>query len=266
MEKNKKPRKTTKGLSKLQIGDICIGLRKQYTFGQGDIIKHVCKILENDITLQDEDCQHAIGVFLDASIIDKLGDKFIELYKQCHTGILKDRYALFQISWSEWACACLLSGTPENLEMIPDEASVRDYDAQESNAIRAVFSATCAAFFEASSSVIKDIRPQGRNEPSVPKPQYSQDFDTVLGFTGSCMRLVYRKCDSNTKDLIRSLQMTEAMKIFYSECGVLSPGTISHKTLPVRALNKYLTYLNKCLTESCNTDALQLYGKEFIKV
>ena len=114
--------------------------------------------------MQDEDFQHVVGLFLTPDIIDKCGAKFIELYQQCYTGGLKDRYALLQISWSEWACASLIGDTPEIIAMIPDEVSSRQFDEQESCTARAVFHAICSAFFEATSLIVKDIRPLGTEE------------------------------------------------------------------------------------------------------
>ena len=156
MEKSHRHTRKPTGLSRTQIEDICIELKGKYSFGHDDIIKTVSKILVDDITMQDEDCQHVVGLFLTPDIIDKCGAKFIELYRQCYTGGIKDRYALLQISWSEWACACLIGDTPENIAMIPDEISSRQYDEQESCA---VFHAICSAFFEATSLIVKDIRP-----------------------------------------------------------------------------------------------------------
>ena len=202
----------------------------------------------------------------DPLLVDKCGAKFIELYQQCYTGGIKDRYALLQISWSEWACACLIGDTPENIAMIPDEISSRQYAEQESYAVRAVFHAICSAFFEATSLIVKDIRPLGTEVPSVHAPHHYEKMDTILGFAGACMRLVYRKSDYGTKMLINKLQMTETMKRYYTECGVLARGTSSHRTLPVRGLNQYLKFLNKCIAESCTTQALHLYGKDFVKV
>ena len=72
-----KAQKATKALSKAQIDDICGGLNEHYTCGHGDIIKHVCEMLENDKTLHAEACHHAIGLFLDLCIIDTFGDKLI---------------------------------------------------------------------------------------------------------------------------------------------------------------------------------------------
>ena len=266
MEKSHRHRRKPTGLSRTQIEDICIELKGKYSFGHDDIIKTVSKILVDDITMQDEDCQHVVGLFLTPDIIDKCGAKFIELYRQCYTGGIKDRYALLQISWSEWACACLIGDTPENIAMIPDEISSRQYDEQESCAVRAVFHAICSAFFEATSLIVKDIRPLGTEVPSVHAPHHYEKTDTILGFAGACMRLVYRKSDYETKMLINKLQMTETMKRYYTECGVLARGTSSHRTLPVRGLNQYLKFLNKCIAESCTTQALHLYGKDFVKV
>ena len=266
MENSQKQRKTPKGLSKIQIQDLCLELNKKLNSECGDVIKTISKIVEDDITMQDEDSPHIVGLFLTPQLIVKYGEKFTELYEQCHVGVFKDRYALLQISWSEWECVCLLCGTPENITMIPDEVSSRQHDKQESCAVSAVFHAVCAAFFEAASAIIKDIRPIGINMPSVPALHRYDNVDVILGFAGACMRLVYKKSDQETKLLIKGLQMTEAMKEFYTECGVLSPGTSSHKTLPVRGLNNYLQFLNKCLIESCTTQAFLLYGKDFVKV
>ena len=69
MEKSHRHRRKPTGLSRTQIEDICIELKGKYSFGHDDIIKTVSKILVDDITMQDEDCQHVVGLFLTPDII-----------------------------------------------------------------------------------------------------------------------------------------------------------------------------------------------------
>ena len=127
MEISQKQKKTPKGLSKIQIQDLCLDLNKKLNSECGDIITTISKIVEDDITMQDEDSPHIVGLFLTTQLVVKYGDNFIELCEQCHVGVFKDRYTLLQISWSEWVCVCLLCGTPENITMIPDEVSSRNH-------------------------------------------------------------------------------------------------------------------------------------------
>ena len=193
MEISQKQRKTPKGLSKTQIQDLCLELNKKWNSACGDIIKTISKIVEDDITMQDEDSPHIVGLFLNSTTDCKI---WWEIYWIVRTmscsGVFKGRYALLQISWNEWECVCLLCGTPENITMIPDEVSSRQHDEQESCAVSAVFHAVCAAFFEAASAIIiKDIRrPMGINKPSVPALHRYDNVDVILGFVGACMRLV----------------------------------------------------------------------------
>ena len=151
----------------------------------------------------------------------------------------------------EWACAWHIDDTQENIAVIPDEVNNRQYDEQESCAVRAVFHAIWAAIFKASSLIIKDIRPQGTEVQSVHAPHHYENRDTIPGFVGVCLRLVYRKSDHETKVFIKKLQMAETMKRYYTECGVLAQGTSSHRTLPVRGINEYLKFLNKYIAGSC---------------
>ena len=51
--------------------------------------------------MQDEDSPHIMGLFLTPQLIAKYGEKFTELYEQCHVGVFEDRSVLLQTSWSE---------------------------------------------------------------------------------------------------------------------------------------------------------------------
>ena len=163
----------------------------------------------------------------------------------------------------EWIGFCLSSmWQAKNIIMILDEVSSGQHDGQQSCAVSAAFHTGCTA----ASPIITDIRPVGINMPSGPALHRYKNVSAILGFSGACMRLVYRISDQETKILIKRLQLTEAMKELYAECGVLSPGTCSHETLSVRGLNIYHQYLSTCPIESCATQALLLYGKHFAKV
>lgn len=56
------------------------------------------------------------------------------------------------------------------------------------------------------------------------------------------------------------------MKQEFSRYGILAPGSSALPTIPVRCLNEYVLFLNRCIQEGCTQEALRLYNKEFVKV
>ena len=126
---------------KTQIQNLCLELHKKLNSECGDIIKTVSKVIEDDITTQDKDRPHIVGLFLTPQLIAKYDEKFTELYEQCHVDVFKDIYAMFH---GVNGNVCLLCGTPENIRMIPGEVSNKQHDEQESCAVSAVFHAVCA--------------------------------------------------------------------------------------------------------------------------
>ena len=56
------------------------------------------------------------------------------------------------------------------------------------------------------------------------------------------------------------------MKQCHRKYGVLSPGTESLPTIPVRALNQYMVFLSRCIQESCTENTIQLYGHDLVTV
>ena len=97
--------------------------------------------------MQDGDSPHIVLLFLTPQLIAKYGEKFTELYEQYHVGVFKVRYALLQISWSEWECVCLQGHMPETPTVIPVEVSSWQHDEQESCAVRTVFHASVLHFW-----------------------------------------------------------------------------------------------------------------------
>ena len=114
---------------------------------------------------------------------------------------------------------------------------------------------------------VKEQRPAAENQPVVPSRNLESNFDTVLGFAGGCMRLIYKKSCSDTRRVIELLQMTPKMKRFYTKCKILAPGTAKyHCSIPVRGMNEYLKLVTELIKNNVTEQALLLYRTDFIKV
>ena len=265
MSKRKKVKKTTKSMTKDQVQDVILDLSHEFE-QESVMISKIEKILQDDATLGNiDDANSVIGQILDSSTTSYFCSTFISLFEQSSLANPKDRFAMLQIHWNKFLRQCIVCNTAENNLVIPPTISVRNRALQqEDHATRVVVHAIGAAFLQLVCKMIKNRKPVNQSSPVV--PQKCDSLDSILGFAGACMRLVFKKADKETRLLIKYLQMTDKMKTVYTDIGVLSPGTSLHKTLPVRALNKYLLFLNDCLQESCSKKALLLYKKKFVKV
>ena len=264
-KKNKKPK--PKSMTKSQQNGIACNIKDYVKKNAEKVRGQISKEVVDDITLQSKGRKSLITVLLTCSFVNILCDMFFNLYQSCNKGRFMDKYSLFEIKWSESLAECLKCGSDLNKTTVPDEISNRNKTPSfESNDISVVIHAIGASFLDSMCSQVKEQRPVIKHQAPVPSKGNLNSFDTVLGFAGGCMRLVYRKACGETRRLIKLLNMSDEMKTFYTECYVLAPGTSSHRTIPVRALNGYFKLLNTILNDCCTKESLMLYKKMFVKV
>ena len=270
-DKRRKIRQKSKALSKPQITEISRALQSALNSNMTKLKADVLNIVNEDLTLQCDERQSVLGIITRSDeLIAACGEKFLSLFVLNAHGNFKDRYALLQIQWSEWVASCLICGSQENIAIIPDCLSCRHVQGneplEESGHVSAVLHSVTTAYFQCACKSVMSLKPSSPYHPVVVPNTPFDTIDSILGFAGACMRLVYKKSNAQTQLLIKYLQMSSSAKAAYTEYGVLQPGTATHKTLPVRCLNKYLQLLNDCIKESCTENALKLYQKSFIKV
>ena len=253
------------GLSKEQVDGIILNVKDHLMQNTCDLRKKICGDLLCDPTMKAEGRQSIVNILMSEALLIDLCDCFCDIYSKCNIGVFKDRYSLMQIRWSEWISNCLVCGSAENIRIIPDSLSQRGAAVCESSDTSTVLHGIAALLLETICSFIKSLRPTEKNQ-AVASPISSKSDDLMLGFAGACMRLIYKKSGHQMKRLICNLQMSETMKDFYTSVHVFKPGTSIHRTIPVRGLHKYLKYINNCLNESCNEEALSLYKNNFVKV
>ena len=268
---NKKGPISARYLTKKQVSTISAILADVMEQSKIDIGKTIDTKLSEDITITRCDTKVWIKTIFMENMDDLLKqctETFCNMYHDCNVGTYKDKYALLQIRWGEWISKSLGCGTKENHAMIPDPVSSRTNttgNGFESAHVSCVIHALCMTFFQSASDIVKSVKPNNRQNPATPVLQ-NDSLDQVLIFSGACMYLIWKKSCKDTKRLVHNLIMTNDMKQFYRKYGVLSPGTESLPTIPVRALNQYIVFLNRCIQESCTENALQLYGHDFVKV
>ena len=117
-----------KSLTKSQMKGLINNL-KSYTGNQPNaILKSISNSLKDDPCLQSKEQKTTVGLLLNSSLITTLCDGFLDLYQTGNKGRIMDKYALFQIKWSEFLCESLKCGTNLNNKIIPDNISGRKYD------------------------------------------------------------------------------------------------------------------------------------------
>ena len=159
---------------------------------------------------------------------------------------------------------CLICGTPENVDSIPDSISLRNDTENESSDTSAVLHAFRVAFFEIMSHYIEEMRPQSHQSPVISSKKMDK-MDDILGFAGACMRIILKKKRPHTI-IDKKPSNDKEMKAAYLTFGVLSSGASQQPTVPVRALNMYLMLLNRSMRECCREELLLLYKQRFVKV
>ena len=252
-------------MTKDQVSAIAEGLKVRLGDDSNGALESIKSILSGDLSVQSEARQGILQVVCSDNLMDLFKQQFCALYISCNSGLKKDRYALFQIQFQEWMTQCLICGTPENVDSIPDSISLRNDKENESSDTSAVLHAFCVAFFEIMSHYIEEMRPQSPQSPVICSKKMDK-MDDILGFAGACMRIIFKKTNDPTRLLIRNLQMTKEMKAAYLTFGVLSSGASQQPTVPVRALNMYLMLLNRSMRECCREELLLLYKQRFVKV
>ena len=217
-----------------------------------DIGKTIDTKLSEDITITRCDTKVWIKTIFMENMDDRLKqciETFCNMYHDCNVGNYKDKYALLQIRWGERISKSLVSGTKENHAMIPDPVSSRTNTTGnkfESAHVSCVIDALCMVVFQSASDIVKSVKPNNGQNPATLVPQ-NDSLDQVLFFSGAYMYSMWKKLarTQNTKGSIHNLIMTNNIKQCYRKYGVLSPGRDSLPTIPVRALNQYIVFLNR---------------------
>ena len=240
----------------MSVNNICNSGRRYGAESKIDIGKTIETKLSEDITITPCDTKVWIKTIFMENMDDLLKqctETFCNVYHDWNVGNNKEKYALLQIRWGEWISMSLVCGTKENHAMIPDPVSSRTNttgNGFESAHVSCVIHALCMAFFQSASDIVKSVKPNNRQNPATPVLQ-NDSLDQVLMFPGACMYLICKKSCKDTKRLVHNWIMTNDMKQCHKKYGVLSPGTESLPTIPVRALNQYIVFLNRCIQESC---------------
>ena len=179
-------------------------------------------------------------------------ETFCNMYHDCNVSNYKGKYALLQIRWGEWISKSLVSGTKENHAMTPDPVSSRTNttgNGSESAHVSCVIHVLCMAFFQSASDIVKSVKPNNRQNPATPVLQ-NDSLGQILFFFWCMYVFNLEKTCKDTKGLVHNLIMTNDMTQCYRKYGVLSPGTESLPTIPVRALNQYIVFLTDVRTTS----------------
>ena len=110
-------RKKLSGMTKSQIDGMIVNIREYVQQNTTRIKDEISAKMDSDLILTDSR-KSMLSDMLQLDMTEILCDRFCNLYKDCNTGYLLDRYSVFQIRWSEFIADCLDCGTHSNAAVI----------------------------------------------------------------------------------------------------------------------------------------------------